>query len=119
MSIVDDFEADTATQNADDALNAGAPDSPGVDRDDDGVDDRLEMLLTALFALAAASVARKVTGRIWKATTGRTPPASGKDGNVDLTVIVMWGALAGATAGVAKALAERQARRIAQSRRSA
>lgn len=89
-----------------------------MDHDEDGVDDRLEMLLTAVFALAAASIARKAARGVWKATTGRTPPNSAKDGSVDISVIVLWGAVAGATAGVAKALAERQGARIARARGS-
>jgi hypothetical protein len=88
------------------------------DRDADGQDDRLEMLLTGVFALAAASVARKVAGELWKATTGRTPPSGGKDERANLKVIILWGAMAGAAAGVARAVAERQAVKVAHSRRS-
>jgi Protein of unknown function (DUF4235) len=88
------------------------------DRDADGMDDRLEMLLTGVFAMAAASVARKVASGIWKASTGRTPPQGGKDGRADLGVIILWGAMAGAAAGIARAVAERQAAKIAQSRRA-
>lgn len=86
------------------------------DRDADGQDDRLEMVLAAVFALAAASVARKATGRIWRAATGRTPPTGVHEAGSSLAVIMLWGALAGAATGAAHALAERQAKHIVRSR---
>jgi hypothetical protein len=106
------------TADADDLIDSPPPQAEVRDRDADGVDDRLEMVLTGVFAMVAASVARKVAGEVWKATTGRTPPTNAKDGKTDLKVIIMWGAMAGAAAGIARAVAERQAGRVVQARRS-
>jgi hypothetical protein len=88
-----------------------------VDLDQDGAEDRVEMLLASVFALAAASVARKAAGALWRASTGRTPPSGGRDDRSSLAVLVMWGAVAGAAGGAARLMAERQARRVAAARR--
>jgi hypothetical protein len=106
------------TASADDLIDALPPQEQAHDRDSDGMDDRLEMVLAAVFALVAASVARKATGRIWQAATGRTPPTGDREAGASLGVIMLWGAFAGAATGAAHALAGRQAKTIVRSRHS-
>lgn len=88
------------------------------DKDDNGLDDRFELVLTAVMAIAAAAAAKRVAAVAWRATTGRTPPAGGKDAGANATVVLLWGAALGAAAGAARMLAERQAARIAAARRN-
>jgi hypothetical protein len=105
---------DTASVN--DLSDALPPEAEDHDRPSDVLDDRLEMVLAAVFALAAASVARKATGRIWKAATGRTPPTGDREAGSSLGVIMLWGAFAGAATGAAHALAGRQAKNVVRAR---
>jgi hypothetical protein len=104
------------TAAAPDLIDSLPPEAEASDRVTDVIDDRLEMVLAAVFALVAASVARKATGRIWKAATGRTPPTGDREAGSSLGVIVLWGAFAGAATGAAHALAGRQAKHVVRSR---
>jgi len=100
-----------------------APEAPNADeglfadRDDDGMPDAFEKILVLAMTLVAASVARKVAGAVWQASTGRTPP-SGEDDKGDAVVVLLWGAAAGAAVGAARLVAERQARAYARHRRA-
>jgi hypothetical protein len=91
-----------------------------MSRDDNqnGIDDRFELVLTAAMTLAAAAAAKRVAAVAWRAATGRTPPAGGKDANANAAVVLLWGAALGAAAGAARMLAEREAGRIAVARRN-
>lgn len=85
------------------------------DRDQDGVDDRVEMLLAAALGIALMPVAQRVTAAAWRLVTGKPAPQGADD---DWQVAVLWGAVAGAGAGIARTLASRQARAFARRRRS-
>jgi hypothetical protein len=86
-----------------------------ADLDGDGDGDAFEKLLVLVATFAAAAAARKVMAVVWKVSTGRTPP-NGEDGRADPSVVLLWGAAAGAAVGAARLLAERQARTVARRR---
>ena len=84
------------------------------DDDADGVDDRLEVVLAAALGVALVPVARRVTGAAWRVVTGKPAPQGTDE---DWQVAMLWGAVAGAGAGVARTVAARQAKRVARRRR--
>jgi len=60
-------------------------------------------------ALGAASVARKVLDKGWRASTGRKPPANPADPDVEVWEAVTWAALTGASVALVRMLAQRRA----------
>ena len=60
-------------------------------------------------ALGAASVAKKVLNKGWKATTGKTPPANPADPQVQIWEAVLWAAVSGTLVALARMLATRKA----------
>ncbi|HAM25113.1 MAG TPA: hypothetical protein DCM51_06120 [Actinobacteria bacterium] len=85
--------------------------------DDDAAPDALEKALALGLGLVATAVARRTAAAIWRAGTGRKPPHA-ESPHVRGSVVLLWGAAAGAAVGAARLFAQRQARQISQRRRS-
>jgi NhaP-type Na+/H+ or K+/H+ antiporter len=70
-------------------------------------------LTTAVVAMAAAFVARKVITFAWTKITGKEPPNHPEDPRVKLGVALGWSTLTGVTVEAARLLATRAATRRA------
>lgn len=64
---------------------------------------------SALGAIAAAAVAKKVLTTSWRAATGKNPPANPADPDVELWEAVAWAAASGTIIAIARMLAARKA----------
>lgn len=62
-------------------------------------------------ALGAATVARKVMEKGWKASTGKNPPENPADPDVDVAEAVAWALVTGALIALARMFAQRRAAR--------
>ena len=60
-------------------------------------------------ALGAAALAKKALNTVWRAATGKNPPANPADPDVSIGEAVMWATLSGTLIGVARMLATRRA----------
>jgi len=60
-------------------------------------------------ALLAATVARKLLNTVWKAATGKEPPANPADPQVAMAEALAWATLSGTLVAVARMLASRRA----------
>ena len=68
-------------------------------------------VVSAVAAMAAAFVARKVITFVWTKATGREPPTNPEDPQVALTEALTWSVLTGVSVGAARLLATRAAAR--------
>jgi hypothetical protein len=68
-------------------------------------------VISAVAAMAAAFVARKVITFAWTKITGREPPTHPEDPQVALTEALGWATLTGVTVEAARLLATRAAAR--------
>jgi len=68
-------------------------------------------VISAVAAMAAAFVARKVITFVWTKATGKEPPANPEDPQVTLTEALSWSVLTGVSVGAARLLATRAAAR--------
>src|ERR1700733_12637435 len=66
---------------------------------------------SALVAMIAAFLARKVVTFAWTKATGKEPPTHPEDPQVALSEALSWSVLTGVTVGAAKLLATRAAAR--------
>ena len=64
-------------------------------------------IISAVAAMAAAFVARKVITLAWTKATGKEPPTHPEDPQVALTEALIWGMVMGAAVSVARTLALR------------
>jgi hypothetical protein len=72
-------------------------------------------LISALAAMIAAFLARKVVTFAWTKATGKEPPTHPEDPQVALSEALGWSMLTGVTVGAAKLLATRAAARRTRS----
>jgi hypothetical protein len=72
-------------------------------------------LVSAVAAMAAAFVARKVLTFAWTKATGKEPPTHPEDPQVALTEALSWSVLTGISVEAARLLATRAAARKAYS----
>ena len=72
-------------------------------------------VVSAVAAMAAAFVARKVITFVWTKATGKEPPTNPEDPQVALTEALTWSVLTGVSVGAARLLATRAAARRAYS----
>ena len=68
-------------------------------------------VVSAVAAMAAAFVVRKVVTFAWTKATGKEPPAHPEDPQVALTEALGWSLLTGVAVGAARLLATRAAAR--------
>jgi uncharacterized protein DUF4235 len=68
-------------------------------------------IISAVAAMAAAFVARKVITLVWTKATGKEPPTHPEDPQVALSEALSWSMLAGVTSEAARLLATRAAAR--------
>ena len=68
-------------------------------------------VVSAVAAMAAAFVARKVVTFVWTKATGKEPPTNPEDPQVALTEALTWSVLTGVSVGAARLLATRAAAR--------
>ncbi len=68
-------------------------------------------VVSAVAAMAAAFVARKVITFVWTKATGKEPPTNPEDPQVALTEALTWSVLTGVSVGAARLLAPRAAGR--------
>jgi hypothetical protein len=68
-------------------------------------------VVSAVAAMAAAFVARKVITFVWTKATGKEPPNNPEDPQVALTEALTWSVLTGVSVGAARLLATRAAAR--------
>lgn len=68
-------------------------------------------VVSAVAAMAAAFVARKVITFVWTKATGKEPPSNPEDPQVALTEALTWSVLTGVSVGAARLLATRAAAR--------
>ena len=68
-------------------------------------------VVSAVAAMAAAFVARKVITFVWTKATGKEPPSNPEDPQVALTEALTWSVLTGVSVGEARLLATRAAAR--------
>ena len=68
-------------------------------------------MVSAVAAMAAAFVARKVITFVWTKATGKEPPTNPEDPQVALTEALTWSVLTGVSVGAARLLATRAAAR--------
>ena len=68
-------------------------------------------VVSAVAAMAAAFVARKVITFVWTKATGKEPPANPEDPQVTLTEALTWSVLTGVSVGAARLRATRAAAR--------
>ena len=76
-------------------------------------------VVSAVAAMAAAFVARKVISFVWTKATGKEPPTHPEDPQVGLPEALGWSMLTGVTVEAARLLATRAAARRTHSGRSA
>ncbi len=62
-------------------------------------------VVSAVAAMAAAFVARKVITFVWTKATGKEPPTNPEDPQVALTEALTWSVLTGVSVGAARLLA--------------
>ncbi len=60
-------------------------------------------------AIAAAAVAKQILTQLWRASTGKRPPANPAHPDVEMREAVAWAVLSGTAIGVARMLASRRA----------
>jgi hypothetical protein len=60
-------------------------------------------------ALGAATVAKKLLNTVWKAATGKEPPANPADPQVAIVEALAWATLSGTLVAIARMLAGRRA----------
>lgn len=65
--------------------------------------------MSLVAGLGAATVARKVLDRSWKAASGKQPPQNPADPDVGIAEAVMWAGVTGAAVALARMLAQRRA----------
>jgi hypothetical protein len=68
-------------------------------------------VVSAVAAMTAAFVARKVITFVWTKATGKEPPTNPEDPQVALTEALTWSVLTGVSVGAARLLATRAAAR--------
>ncbi len=68
-------------------------------------------VVSAVAAMAAAFVVRKVITFAWTKATGKEPPTNPEDPQVALTEALTWSVLTGVSVGAARLLATRAAAR--------
>jgi hypothetical protein len=68
-------------------------------------------VVSAVAAMGAAVVARKVITFVWTKATGKEPPTNPEDPQVALTEALTWSVLTGVSVGAARLLATRAAAR--------
>jgi Protein of unknown function (DUF4235) len=68
-------------------------------------------IVSAVAAMAAAFVARKVITLAWTKATGKEPPSNPEDPQVGLSEALGWSVLTGVAVGAARLLATRAAAR--------
>jgi hypothetical protein len=68
-------------------------------------------IVSAVAAMAAAFVARKVITMAWTKATGKEPPSNPEDPQVGLSEALGWSVLTGVAVGAARLLATRAAAR--------
>jgi lysylphosphatidylglycerol synthetase-like protein (DUF2156 family) len=73
--------------------------------------DPTSRIISAVAAMAAAFVTRKVVTMAWTKATGKEPPTHPEDPQVALREALGWSMLTGVTIGVARMLATRAAAR--------
>lgn len=64
---------------------------------------------SAVAAIGAAAVAKKVLTTSWRSATGKNPPANPADPDVDLWEAVAWAAASGTLIAIARMFAARKA----------
>jgi Protein of unknown function (DUF4235) len=81
-----------------------------ADKDDRKVDLGTK-ITSAVAAMAAAFIARKLITFVWTKATGKEPPTHPEDPQVALTEALSWSVLTGVTVEAARLLATRAAAR--------
>jgi hypothetical protein len=72
-------------------------------------------IISAVAAMAAAFIARKLITFVWTKATGKEPPTHPEDPQVALTEALSWSVLTGVSVEAARLLATRAAARRAYS----
>lgn len=66
-------------------------------------------VFSLIAALLAANAAKKVLNTLWRAATGKEPPANPGDPDVAIAEALAWATLSGTMVAVARMLATRRA----------